>query len=114
MNKRDTKKKVTPGTLIAIAVVLAAASPELFGTILGFAIIIALFASPFLILYFVSKKKGSAAAQKPASRQEPAFDDCPKPFCFHKDKDEHHVRKGKELDPWDRPDIDIRKSQRRH
>jgi hypothetical protein len=33
-------------------------------------------------------------------------------FCRHTDKSEHHVRRGKEIDPWDRPDIDISKYQR--
>ncbi len=47
------------------------------------------------------------------TRQE-KFDECSQPlFCRHKDKAEHHVRKGKEIDPWDRPDIDISKYQRR-
>ena len=46
------------------------------------------------------------------TRQE-SFDECPQSFfCRHKDKSEHHVRRGKEVDPWDRPDIDIRKYQR--
>ena len=53
---------------------------------------------------------GNPQAGTPAAKT----DDCPKPlFCFHKDKGEHHVRKGKEMDPWDRPDIDIRKYQRK-
>ncbi len=39
------------------------------------------------------------------------FDSCPDTFCFHKDKGVHHVYKGKEIDPWDRPDTDIRKYQ---
>lgn len=42
-----------------------------------------------------------------------SFDECPQPiFCRHKDKGEHHVKRGKEVDPWDRPDIDISKYQR--
>lgn len=46
------------------------------------------------------------------TRQE-RFDECPQPFfCRHKDKAVHHVRRGKEIDPWDRPDIDISKYQR--
>ena len=48
------------------------------------------------------------------TRQE-KFDECPQPFfCFHKDKGEHHVKRGKEVDPWDRPDIDISKYQRKN
>lgn len=46
------------------------------------------------------------------TRQE-KFDECPQSFfCRHKDKAVHHVRRGKEIDPWDRPDIDISKYQR--
>lgn len=46
------------------------------------------------------------------TRQE-SFDECPQPFfCRHKDKAVHHVRRGKEVDPWDRPDIDISKYRR--
>ena len=48
------------------------------------------------------------------TRKPEELDDCPKQlFCFHKDKAEHHVSRGKEIDPWDRPDIDIRKYQRK-
>lgn len=39
--------------------------------------------------------------------------DCPNTFCFHQDKAVHHVYKGKEVDPWDRPDTDISKYQRK-
>lgn len=50
----------------------------------------------------------------PPVRRQPAFDDCPTGlFCFHRDKGEHHVRHGREIDPWDRPDIDISRYQRR-
>ena len=48
------------------------------------------------------------------TRNPQKLDDCPKQlFCFHKDKAEHHLSRGKEIDPWDRPDIDIRKYQRK-
>ena len=50
---------------------------------------------------------------RPAKRPTPV-DDCPKPLCTHKDKGVHHVRRGKEIDPWDRPDIDISKYQRKN
>jgi tryptophan-rich sensory protein len=65
------------------------------------------------LFYFgirLNKKGNHTSKQK--SQQIP-FDDYPKPVCFHKDKGEHHVRKGKEIDPWDRPDIDISKYQRK-
>ena len=119
MRNRDHRKKVGPGTWIAIAVVLIAAAPEFFVSILVIAIFIAIIASPFVILYFAKKKKGPSpksafAKEKPMeSRRQIPMDDCPKPICFHKDKGEHHVRRGKEIDPWDRPDIDISKYQRR-
>ena len=60
-----------------------------------FAIVFTSFAWPLVKPFFL-KVKG--LLQK---------DNCPKPICFHKDKGEHNVRKGKEIDPWDRPDIDI-------
>ena len=54
---------------------------------------------------------GQKAIEQPAPSRK---DDCPQRiFCFHKDKGEHHVARGKEIDPWDRPDIDIRKYQRK-
>ena len=49
---------------------------------------------------------------QPTKRPTPA-NDCPKPICFPDDKAVHHVRRGKEIDPWDRPDIDISKYQRK-
>jgi len=64
-----------------------------------------------------STGQNTAVRQKSSTRyttRQDKFDDCPQPlFCFHKDKGEHHVRKGKEIDPWDRPDIDISKYQRK-
>ena len=117
MRNRDRNKKVTPGTIIAIVIALALAAPELFAVVLTIAIFAAILGSPFVIYYLVKKKNGSGK-QRPQKRSvtgQQAFplDDCPKPVCFHKDKGEHHVRKGKEIDPWDRPDIDISKYQRR-
>lgn len=91
----------------------------IFVSILVIAIFIAIIASPFVILYFAKKKKGPSpksafAKEKPMeSRRQIPMDDCPKPICFHKDKGEHHVRRGKEIDPWDRPDIDISRYQRK-
>ena len=110
MNNRDRKKKFNPGALIIIAVVLLASEPEFFAGLLTIAIFLGIIASPFIIIHLIKKNNGRTPA---ARRQQETFDECPKPFCFHKDKGEHHVRKGKEIDPWDRPDIDIRKYQRR-
>ncbi|MBP3673501.1 MAG: hypothetical protein J6J18_06710 [Oscillospiraceae bacterium] len=116
MRNRDKNKKFTPGTFIAIAVVLAFAAPDMFAVVLTLAIFAAIIAGPFLIVYLVKKKNPNKkpAADRPFTAQQSfPLDDCPKPFCFHKDKGEHHVRRGKEIDPWDRPDIDISKYQRR-
>lgn len=64
-----------------------------------------------VIKLVLNSQQGTPAQKQP--RQE-KFDDCPQPlFCFHKDKGEHHVRRGREMDPWDRPDIDISKYQRK-
>lgn len=120
MRYRDNnKKKLTPGSIIAIVIVLAVAAPELFAVLLTLAIFVAIIASPFIIIR-VLKKQNKPGGAKPFTASRPAagqqsfpLDDCPKTFCFHKDKGEHHVRKGKEIDPWDRPDIDISKYQRR-
>ena len=62
-----------------------------------------------------AQQPDSQRSRQNTARNTAAFDDCPSssPFCFHKDKGEHHLRKGKEVDPWDRPDIDISKYQRR-
>ena len=102
--------------LIPLIIVLLFAAPQ--------------FLIPILIIWGIVKVAKKAAAQSSATPSFPAssprssapryttrqekFDDCPQPlFCFHKDKGEHHVRKGKEIDPWDRPDIDISKYQRK-
>ena len=59
-----------------------------------------------------SSKTVTRSTTRYTTRQE-KFDECPQPFfCRHKDKAVHHVRRGKEIDPWDRPDIDISKYQR--
>jgi len=73
----------------------------------------------WVIFRNVKKRQGSTpkfsgkTATRYTTRKE-SFDECPQPFfCRHKDKAEHHVRRGKEIDPWDRPDIDISKYQRK-
>lgn len=83
--------------------------------LLVLAIPAAIFGCIFWIAYQAVKKQQNstpASTSRRATRNE-SFDECPQPvFCFHKDKGEHHVRRGKEIDPWDRPDIDISKYQR--
>ena len=71
---------------------------------------VALFGCGFLLVRQTMKKQSTVS--RPKARKE-SFDECHQPiFCFHKDKAEHHVKRGKEMDPWDRPDIDISKYQR--
>ena len=43
------------------------------------------------------------------TRDPEDLDNCPDVFCKHQDKGYHHVQRGKEVDPWDRPDIDVSK-----
>lgn len=58
-------------------------------------------------------RSSSRQATTRYTTRQNSFDECPQSFfCRHKDKSEHHVRRGKEIDPWDRPDIDISKYQR--
>lgn len=114
MEKRNSKKKSTPGTIIGFTVALAVIAPEIFIVLLPLAILVGAIA---LALYLKKKIPGDGTPRPmspPPLRERPSPpDDCPKPICFHKDKGEHHVKRGKEIDPWDRPDIDIRKYQRR-
>lgn len=102
MRNRDQQKKPN---WIGIAVLILLVAP-------GFAIPLAVIAA----VVYLSKNasKPTSSHKTTYSRQATAFDDCPKSlFCFHKDKGEHHLARGKEIDPWDRPDIDISKYQRR-
>ena len=113
MEDRNRKnKKFNPGILIVIAVIslLSDAGGALIGSLLAAILGFVLLLSPILVfIYFFRRGKKN---QSDAST-EPAFDSRPKTICFHKDKGEHHVRKGREIDPWDRPDIDISKYQRK-
>lgn len=103
MNDQKKKKKLSPGQIIAIVIAVALFAPQLFYVVL----ILGIIALPIYAAYRISKSKGSTPKRTPDK-----FDECPQPlFCFHNDKAEHHVRKGKEIDPWDRPDIDISKYQ---
>lgn len=102
MNDKN-KKEQGNSKWLGIVLFLMFTQPMLFIPLAVFGLII------YLTVKAVIKQQGTPVQ----SRQE-KFDDCPQPlFCFHKDKGEHHVRRGKEIDPWDRPDIDISKYQRR-
>ena len=114
------KKNNSPAKWIPVVIFLLITNPVLI-------IPVAVFGGIFWLAYQgVQKQQGSSAtrtanggntastwtATRYTTRQE-RFDECPQPFfCRHKDKAIHHVRRGKEIDPWDRPDIDISKYQR--
>ena len=106
MNNRERKNKSNPhiGKIIGIVLALNFLPAEVIALIVFIGIVGFL----FYLGFKSAKAKGNTPKRVPDN-----FDDCPKPICFHKDKGEHHVRKGKEIDPWDRPDIDISKYQRR-
>ena len=105
---RDREQQKKPNWL-SIAVLLLLTAPQ-------FVIPIGIFAGiVYLAIRLVKNQQNGGQPGKTAYTQKSSsFDDCPKKlFCFHKDKGEHHVARGKEMDPWDRPDIDISKYQRR-
>ena len=112
MGKYDDKQPRS-GRWIGFLIFLMFVNPALFVPLAIFGGII------YVVIKSVSTHQSSGTKppkQTPGrytTRQE-KFDECPRPFfCFHKDKGEHHVRRGKEIDPWDRPDIDISKYQRK-
>lgn len=96
---QNNKKKSTPGSVIGALISLFLLPPAL-------SILIAI---GYVVYILLQQRKKSP----PPARRQPAFDDCPTGlFCLHRDKGEHHVRRGREIDPWDRPDIDISKYRR--
>lgn len=104
MRNREQEKK--PNWL-SFAVILLIVAPEI-------AIPVAICGGIGYLVYTLIKNNKVSAPGKKTTYTKASFDDCPKPlFCFHKDKGEHHVARGKEMDPWDRPDIDISKYQRK-
>lgn len=117
--KEHSQKRLTWGKLIGLVVVALVAEPELFGILLGIALILSPVVIP-LVIYFRRKKHREAhqSALENTSysscAREKAFDERIRElFCFHKDEAVHHLARGKEVDPWDRPDIDISKYQRK-
>ena len=119
---RDRSKKKSPvWQILSLILAFAFLEPEVW-EVLGILIAIAVILSPViipLIIYF-RRKKHRANHQRALEdttyspcRQEKALREERKQFCFHKDKAIHHVGRGKEIDPWDRPDIDISKYQRK-
>lgn len=126
MDKQDQKNNKS-GKWIGAAIALFIFAPQL-------AAIIGVFAGIFYLLRRAAKKNAGESQtvfelpkfeqpkfEQPKFEQtsfgkaeRSNFDDCPQSkFCFHKDKGEHHVVRGREIDPWDRPDIDISKYQRK-
>ena len=108
MNGNTQKKEEKKGKWIGAAVILLLTAPELVVPVAIFGGII------WLVFKFVTRQQSApkASPTRYTTRQK-SFDECPQSiFCRHKDKAVHHVRRGKEIDPWDRPDIDISKYQR--
>lgn len=109
MDERNRNRKSNPkSAIVTILLVLFFLLPT---QVVAMLVVIAIFAAPIVLLIRSQLRKNGNSTQ---TRKNTAFDDCPQPFfCFHRDKGEHHVRKGREIDPWDRPDIDISKYRRR-
>ena len=108
MNQKNNQKENKKGKWISAVVILLLTAPNL-------VIPVAVFGGiTWLVIKFVTKQQGAPKASATRyTTQQKSFDACNQPiFCRHKDKSEHHVRRGKEIDPWDRPDIDISKYQR--
>ena len=106
-------------SLIGSIIALLLAAPEFFGVLLVIALILSPVIIP-LVIYFrrkKHKKQHQSALENttynPCARERAFEEKRQQRFCFHDDKSIHHVRRGKEIDPWDRPDIDISKYQRR-
>ena len=112
--KRNSKKQLTPQSFLVLAFFLVVAEPRF---------LIALI--PAGIIWLIIKiKKASVAETGGFSKSTRSthttyttpvskLDDCYDTVCRHSDRSEHHVRRGREQDPWDRPDIDVSKYQRR-
>ena len=121
MDYRNNRKNQNPlGAVISIAVVLLLFSGELM-TILGIVLLVGMVVGMIALpIFLLRRRKHISGHQK--QLKHTTYDSCPQQkawdekvqdlMCFHKDKAFHHVRRGKEIDPWDRPDIDIRKYQR--
>lgn len=116
--KEYSPARLTWGKLIGLAVIALVAEPELLGEFVGLVLILSPVVIP-LVIYFRRKKhrKEHQSALENTTyticREEKAYLEESRKFCRHKDKAIHHVGQGKEVDPWDRPDIDISKYQRK-
>ena len=121
MGYRNRKDQNPLGSIISILIVLLLFSGEAL-TILGVVLLVALVAgSVALPIWLIRRRRHATSHQK--QLRHTTYDRCEVQrswdekvqslFCFHKDRAFHHVRRGKEIDPWDRPDIDISKYQRK-
>ena len=114
MQNNRNRKNNPKSAIISLLVIVLFLLPSQVAAIL---VLMTVLVAPFAYLIWTSSKKKNQPGRTNQSRrknQAQPFDDCPQPlFCFHRDKGEHHVRKGREIDPWDRPDIDISKYQRK-
>jgi len=121
-HKRNKKEPNLIGSVISIVIMLLMLAGDLgiglLSLILLIAMVVGIIALP---IWLIRRRKHIAGHQK--QLKNTTYDRCPQQkawdekvqdlFCFHKDKAFHHVRRGREIDPWDRPDIDIRKYQRK-
>ena len=121
MDSRRGKEQNPLGSIIAVGIMLLLLSGNML-MILGIVLLVALVAGAiFLIVWLIRRRMHVTGHQK--LLKNTTYDSCQRQkawdekvqslFCFHKDKAFHHVRRGKEIDPWDRPDIDISKYQRK-
>ena len=108
MNRNPNRKENSKSAWAGMAISLMLMVPPL----IPVAILVGIF---WLIVKAASKPRPSSMTPSTRySTRQSSFDECPQSiFCRHKDKSEHHIRRGKEIDPWDRPDIDISKYQRK-
>jgi hypothetical protein len=111
-DRNRNRKKDPKSTIISLLVIVLFLLPSQIAAIL---VLMTVLIAPFGYLIWTSlKKKNQSGRASQPRRQTQTSDDCPQPlFCFHRDKGEHHVKRGREIDPWDRPDIDISKYQRK-
>ena len=111
MNRNPNRKENKNSKWIGIAVLLLLSAPQ---------VVIPLGIFGGIIWILIKSQNKPQSTPKPAestryTTRQKSFDECSQPvFCRHTNKSEHHVRRGKEIDPWDRPDIDISKYQRRN
>lgn len=111
-DRNRNRKKDPKSTIISLLVIVLFLLPSQIAAIL---VLMTVLIAPFgYLIWTSSKKKDQSGRASQPRRQTQTFDDCPQPlFCFHRDKGEHHVKRGREMDPWDRPDIDISKYRRK-